>query len=257
MGECVRNNVTITPTTGRQPKVNTCTTIGLFITALTSSLNTTTISHKHRHRVNIMTEPQSQSNPTHQWYDARADEFIDRTQSLDVSHLYSPFTDLLPEGAHILDAGCGSGRDSLAFKQMGYTITALDASEKFVAHASELLGQPVHHMTFQQMDFDAVFDGIWAAASLLHVLRDEIDTVMARMVAALKPGGIFYASFKYGTREEVRDGRFFNDYNENTFHALIDRTPALDLIEMWTEEQKTASGVVMWLNGLARKQNED
>ncbi len=35
----------------------------------------------------------------------------------------------------------------------------------------------------------------------------------SRFYKALKPGGIMYASFKYGNKEEHRLGRFFSDYN--------------------------------------------
>jgi SAM-dependent methyltransferase len=38
--------------------------------------------------------------------------------------VYEPFLTLLPDNSHILDAGCGSGRDSLYFLQNGYKVKA-------------------------------------------------------------------------------------------------------------------------------------
>jgi ubiquinone/menaquinone biosynthesis C-methylase UbiE len=38
--------------------------------------------------------------------------------------LYTRFLARIPAGGHILDAGCGSGRDALAFRKLGYAVTA-------------------------------------------------------------------------------------------------------------------------------------
>ncbi len=52
---------------------------------------------------------------TTRWYDDNAEGFAERTRTLDLSHLYDKFlAHVTPNGA-ILDAGCGSGRDSKAF----------------------------------------------------------------------------------------------------------------------------------------------
>jgi len=49
-----------------------------------------------------------------------AAEFCERTASVDMSELYAPFLREMPAGGRILDAGCGSGRDSLAFLRKVY-----------------------------------------------------------------------------------------------------------------------------------------
>src|ERR687885_194185 len=136
------------------------------------------------------------------FYNEHAQDFYHRTVNVDMRELYAPFLALLPAGAHILDAGCGSGRDSLYFKQHGYQVTALDASAELVKLSSQLLQQPVLHLTFQEVDFDERFDGIWACASLLHVPRIEIDDVLRRLTKALKPGAILFTSFKNGNTEQ-------------------------------------------------------
>jgi len=63
------------------------------------------------------------------FYDKNGKEFAARTQHLDATALYQPFLALVPVNGHLLDAGCGSGRDSRAFLERGYTVNAIDASD--------------------------------------------------------------------------------------------------------------------------------
>jgi hypothetical protein len=48
-----------------------------------------------------------------------------------------------------------------------------------------------------------------------------MDVVLGRLIRALKVGGPMYASFRYGNQEAVRNDRFFNDYDEPKFQALL------------------------------------
>ena len=66
------------------------------------------------------------------YYDIHAEPFFSDTQNVDMAPLQQRFLARLPVGAHILDAGCGSGRDSKAFQEQGYRVTAFDASSRLV-----------------------------------------------------------------------------------------------------------------------------
>jgi hypothetical protein len=57
----------------------------------------------------------------------------------------------------------------------------------------------------------AAYDGVWASACLLHVPRDELAGVLARIHRSLKPEGLFYARYKVG-HGDGRDslGRYYN-----------------------------------------------
>jgi trans-aconitate methyltransferase len=70
---------------------------------------------------------------------------------------------------HILDAGCGSGRDSSYFLDKGFDVSAFDASAELAKLASQLIHRPVTVCQFNEYESDKPFDGIWACASLLHV----------------------------------------------------------------------------------------
>lgn len=65
-------------------------------------------------------------NDTVAYYERNAREFFDSTVSVDMSPQYRAFLARLDPGAHILDAGCGSGRDAKAFADRGFAVTAFD-----------------------------------------------------------------------------------------------------------------------------------
>jgi len=49
-----------------------------------------------------------------------------------MSAIHERFLQAIPAGGNILDAGCGSGRDAKAFKELGYRIIAFTASRELV-----------------------------------------------------------------------------------------------------------------------------
>ena len=138
---------------------------------------------------------------------------------------YAFFEKYIPRTSSILDAGCGSGRDSLYFKSKGHQITAFDNSQEMCSFASGLLGQEVLRLEFETLDFENRFDAIWASASLLHISKEQMPDILQKLATALKGKGTVYASFKYGKDEFVKEGRFFNAYTEESFTELIENTP--------------------------------
>ena len=194
-------------------------------------------------------------NSTIQYYNTNAKDYFENTVNLDLTQFYDPFLELIPEqGKKILDAGCGSGRDSLFFKKKGFEIIAFDASEELVKLSSDLLKQPVLHMTFEDLSFSNEFDGIWTCASLLHVPKDQMPAVLKKLADALKENGILYASFKYGNGEYVNKGRLFTSYDKASFEKLVSRKPNLKVVKMWlTEDVRPDRAGEMWLNVLLKK----
>jgi SAM-dependent methyltransferase len=193
---------------------------------------------------------------TRAFYENEARPFFERSKNLEVDHLYGPFLALLPPAgrrARILDAGCGSGRDSKRFLDLGYEVVAFDASEAIRTLASEYLGRPVLRLSFDEVRFEGEFDGVWACASLLHVSRREMDGALANLSRSLKSGGAFYASFRYGEGEAVsEDGRLFNSYTEGSFRDQLREHPELEVIRLRRERDAHRPEVV-WLGALMGK----
>lgn len=193
-------------------------------------------------------------NKTLQYYNQNAEAFSISTLNVDFSDVQQAFLKVLPKKAHILDFGCGSGRDTKYFQEHGYQVTAVDGSEKMCILASTLIGQPVRQMLFHELEDEKIYDGIWACASILHLPKDELPDVFEKMVRSLKSDGVIYTSFKYGTFEGERNGRYFTDFEEKSFTKFIGQIKGLQIEKMWiTGDVRAGRGDERWLNLLLRK----
>lgn len=188
---------------------------------------------------------------TTRYYTENAQAFFADTVAVSMDSLYARFLPHIPPGGYILDAGCGSGRDTLAFLQKGYHVTAFDASSTLATLAERHTGQPVQVLRFQDLAWRREFDGIWACASLLHVPAADLPEALGRLALALRPGGILYASFKYGQGSREHGGRRFTDIDEAGLRALLAQVPGLTELETWvTEDLRPGRAAERWLNTL-------
>lgn len=164
------------------------------------------------------------------------------------------FLAYLKPGARILDFGCGSGRDTRYFLDRGFETDATDGSEELVSIASEYTGIEVRQMYFQNLNENEAYDGIWACSSILHLTYGELEDVFVKMGRALTPHGILYTSFKYGTDEGARNGRYFTDMTEEKMDRLLKDVNIFDVIEMWvTDDVRPGRAEEKWLNMILRK----
>ncbi len=187
------------------------------------------------------------------YYDANARAFAAQTLEADIDATRDWFLAQLPPGGSVLEAGCGAGRDALAFLRAGYQVTAFDGSAAMVQLTAELTGLPVQHRLFAEVDWEAEFDGVWACASLLHVPRADLPDALARLARALKPGGAFFASFKLGDEERHANGRYFNDMTPASLAPLI-AAAGLDLVEARvTADGRPGREHEQWVSALARR----
>ena len=117
----------------------------------------------------------------------------------------------VPAAGKVLELGCGNGRDAARMLELGFDVEATDGTAELAAEAERRIGRKVRVLRFEHLDAIALYDGIWASASLLHVPAQTLTDILARIRKALRSGGIFTASFKAGSGEGRDDlGRYYN-----------------------------------------------
>ena len=187
-------------------------------------------------------------NRTIDYYNRNAEGFVQGTINADMSDCRNRFLNYVKKDGRILDAGCGSGRDLLAFMREGYQVDAFDASEEICRLASEKLGIPVACRRFEDLTGTLEYDGIWACASLLHVRGEDLPDVMIRLKQLLKPDGVLYASFKEGLTEREKDGRFFHDMTADKCRLLF-QNAGMEVLEVFkTRDVREGRDDEYWVN---------
>ena len=147
------------------------------------------------------------------------------------------FLGYLNTNSHILDLGCGTGRDSKYFLDKGYQVTSIDGSKEMCKIARNLLNKEVNEINFLDLDYNNEFDGVFACASLLHLSNEDLIFVLKKISKSLKENGILYTCFKYGQNTRVDNGRFYNDMNEEKFLDLMKNIENLKILKTWISEQ--------------------
>jgi SAM-dependent methyltransferase len=194
----------------------------------------------------------SDESSTVAYYNINAYDYFCASVKADMSDLYQQFLEFVPHDGMILDAGCGSGRDTKYFLSIGYQVIAIDASKEMVKLSTEYTKHQTRLMNFYSLNFQNDFDGIWAVSSLVHIPKKNIDYIINGLANALKIGGILCISFREGLVEKNEDGRFFSDYTQETFSSLINNHPRLEIERLW--DNKDALGRNQnWITALIRK----
>jgi SAM-dependent methyltransferase len=189
------------------------------------------------------------------YYDSNATAFIATTRDVDMSDARERFLAAVPvraDGpARILDAGSGSGRDAAAFRVLGYDVKAFDASPAMVAATQAHAAVETRRMRFEDFTWEHSFEGIWACASLLHVVDADLAGVVDRLAAHLVPDGALYLSFKRGTGARVKHGRRFTDMTAESLAALLDRSGVFGEPDTWeSRDCRPDRASELWVNAV-------
>lgn len=187
------------------------------------------------------------------YYNKYASKVFEDTVNKDMSAFLEPFLASLEEGDTILDLGCGSGRDSLTFYNLGYDVTPMDAAEE-MCHLAEIHTDiEVLWMDCREMMFDEAFDGIWASASLIHIPKKELPEIFEKLADALVSGGVLYLSMPQGSFEGFRGERYFSEFGEDELCRLTEKGGRLAVEKIWQSEEPDRDVEDGWLHVIARK----
>lgn len=187
------------------------------------------------------------------YYETNAADFVKDTINADMGFNRRKFLDRLPRQGRILDFGCGSGRDTKAFLDLGYEVEAVDGCRELCEIAANYTGIRVKQMDFLELNEKEKYDGVWACSSILHLPYEELKAVMVKMAAALKKNGVFYISFKYGDFAGWRNGRYFTDMTEDGVRRLVEEIDGMAVEEMWvTADVREGRRDERWVNAVGR-----
>lgn len=195
-----------------------------------------------------------ETNKTIDYYNSNADQYFSNTVNVDMSECCDRFLKYVVPGGRITDIGAGSGRDIKYFKDRGYVVEGIDASEEMCRLAAEHTGVTVRCERIQDWHPQEKYDGIWANASLLHLPITEIEDFVCKAADYLNPKGVFYISMKKGIQTgHDSKGRFFTDFSEEKVQQIMLKSTAFAVADCWETGDGMGREAFRWLNLILKK----
>jgi SAM-dependent methyltransferase len=165
----------------------------------------------------------------------------------------------LSADARLLDLGCGGGQDAGHLGQLGYRVVGLDrTSALLLAGRRRFRSLPLVRADLRYLPFQAMsFDGLWAAASLMHLPKPDARRILIDLSRLVRPGGLFAATVTYGVKSRlVTDGwvpgRYFARWKKEELARAV-RRAGWKILELKIITNRERKG--RWLNLLAQKQS--
>lgn len=136
------------------------------------------------------------------YYSREAATYADTTAREADNPSMTRFVSMLPAGGDVLDFGSGPGWAAARFRDLGFSVRALDGSAGLAEEGRRRYGLEIEVCRFEEFNAEAAFDGIWASFSLLHDTRAAMSGHLARLHRAMRAGGAFYIGLKEGEGEK-------------------------------------------------------
>ena len=135
-------------------------------------------------------------------------------------------------GAETCDIGCGSGREVAWLNANGYPAKGFDASQGLLAEARARYPQ----YDFAQAELpdlsgiaDDSYDNVLCETVIMHLERAQIARSVRRMLDIVRPGGIFYLSWRVTEGSDRRDEhhRLYAAFDASLVSAELSATTIL------------------------------
>jgi SAM-dependent methyltransferase len=194
-------------------------------------------------------------------YDAVAERYlawIGRVEGDPRNRFLEAFSQLLPDGAAVLDLGCGAGVPSTRRLAERFDVVGVDISTAQLRLARENVptARFVHGDASTVSFPDASFAGVVALYVISHVPRDEHADIFRRVAGWLQPGGVFLAVLGAGglpdwTGEWLGVPMYFSSFDADTNRSLL-AAAGFDLLLDEIVEMREPDGDVAFLWALGR-----
>lgn len=144
-----------------------------------------------------------QLTKTREVYDAIAAEYAAIYSG--PTDLLEDFSRLLPEGAAVIDLGCGVGTDAGYLSEHGFDVTGIDFSEGMLEQARKAFPEvDFRKADLREMPSDiGTFDGAVASYSLIHVMKADVPDVLQDIRRILKKEGMVFLGMQMGESGEI------------------------------------------------------
>jgi SAM-dependent methyltransferase len=194
-------------------------------------------------------------------YDAIAERYLAWIGQIDGDprdRFLDAFSERLPEGAAVLDLGCGAGVPSTRRLAERFDVVGVDISMAQLRLARE----NVPTARFVQGDASTVsfpaasFDGVVSLYAISHVPREEHADLFRRVAGWLEPGGVFLAVLGAGglpdwTGEWLGVPMYFSSFDADTNRSLL-AAAGFDLLLDEVVEMREPEGDVGFLWALGQ-----
>jgi SAM-dependent methyltransferase len=198
-------------------------------------------------------------------YDRIADQFLAMVEDEPPAHAQvrarytSALFDQLPQGANVLELGCGPGVPTAQALARRFRVTGVDLSARQVA----LARRNVPEARFVQADMTqlevppASYDAVVAFWSLFHVPRQEQPQLLRDIAGWLRPGGLFVATLSAqpmvaDVDELMGVDMYWSGFGSETNVRLIGEA-GLEVVEAEEETLEEFGDTVTTLWVIARK----
>ncbi len=152
--------------------------------------------------------PEEHGRIVQEGYNKIAEQYNLDREAFDNSKEIQEFVDNLPQGATVLDIGCGGGSPIL--KRMiaeGYHATGIDFSTGMLEVAKRNVPQAtLIHGDVTKTEFDEnSFDGIVSTYAIIHIHKSLHQMMYNRIFKWLKPGGVMLVCTAHSDWEEIAE----------------------------------------------------
>lgn len=157
----------------------------------------------------------------------------------------------------ILDLGCGGGQDARFLYAQGLRVVGMDLTTAFLRSAKTTAPSvPLVRADMRDLPFrDEMFEGVWAAACLMHVPKPAAARVLKKLREVVRPGGLLAATVTYGTRSRIltdgwMPGRYFARWRKSELARAVEQSGwQIEFLRVVSNQERKGR----WINLIARR----